>query len=226
MEYKKKIQQIIIHSLKYIMNNNKCLDFDLLNNYNKFNMKMLKLTELKLYINNKLISKFCFHSHYIYNQIYDINYKPINKIDLLDLNNIDIEFYSSINGFNSDRNCVKIYIYSNLYLIKNKKVLFVSWLREAQGDVNRITQFSIKNSNGNVIYESISKNLSYQEILKPLISNYVFTKETALEKVKEMKELLKLTIEFTRIFIGFILAITILVTFDIYYELKRLLKNV
>ena len=41
-----------------------------------------------------------------------------------------------------------------------------------------------------------------------------------------MKELLKLTIEFTRIFIGFILAITILVTFDLYYEIKRLFKNV
>ena len=37
-----------------------------------------------------------------------------------------------------------------------------------------------------------------------------------------MKEIFKLTIEFIRIFIGFILAITILVTFDIYYELKRL----
>lgn len=40
-----------------------------------------------------------------------------------------------------------------------------------------------------------------------------------------MKELFKLTIEFTRIFIGFILAITILVTFDIYYELKRLYER-
>ena len=40
-----------------------------------------------------------------------------------------------------------------------------------------------------------------------------------------MKELFKLTIEFTRIFIGFILAITILVTFDIYYELKRLYEG-
>ena len=39
-----------------------------------------------------------------------------------------------------------------------------------------------------------------------------------------MKELFKLTIEFTRIFIGFILAITILVTFDLYYEIKRLFK--
>ena len=41
-------------------------------------------------------------------------------------------------------------------------------------------------------------------------------------KINNMKELFKLTIEFTRIFIGFILAITRLVTFDIYYELKRL----
>ena len=40
-----------------------------------------------------------------------------------------------------------------------------------------------------------------------------------------MKELLKLTIEFTRIFIGFVLAITILVTFDLYYELKRLYER-
>ena len=40
-----------------------------------------------------------------------------------------------------------------------------------------------------------------------------------------MKELFKLTIEFTRIFIGFILAITILVTFDLYYEIKRLYEG-
>lgn len=44
-------------------------------------------------------------------------------------------------------------------------------------------------------------------------------------KINNMKELFKLTIEFTRIFIGFILAITILVTFDIYYEVKRLIKT-
>ena len=43
-------------------------------------------------------------------------------------------------------------------------------------------------------------------------------------KTNNMKELFKLSIEFTRIFIGFILAITILVTFDLYYEIKRLLK--
>jgi len=123
MEYKKNIQKLLIYCLKYIMNDDKNKDDDLLNNYNKFNMKMLKLTELKLYINNKYISKFSFYSHYIYNQIIDINYKPIDKIDLLNLENIDIEFYSSINGFKTDKNCIKIYIYSNLYLESNKKVI-------------------------------------------------------------------------------------------------------
>jgi hypothetical protein len=41
-----------------------------------------------------------------------------------------------------------------------------------------------------------------------------------------MKELFKVGIDFVRIFIGFILAITILVTFDIYYEVKRLIKTI
>jgi hypothetical protein len=112
MEYKKYIQKLLIHCLKYIMNDKKNLDCDLLNNYNKFNLKLLKITELKLYVNNKYISKFCFYSHYIYNQIVDINYNPIKTLDLLNLENIDIEFYSSINGYNFNRNCVKIYIYS------------------------------------------------------------------------------------------------------------------
>jgi hypothetical protein len=40
-----------------------------------------------------------------------------------------------------------------------------------------------------------------------------------------MKELFKLTIEFTRIFIGFVLAIMILGTFDLYYEIKRLYER-
>jgi hypothetical protein len=39
-----------------------------------------------------------------------------------------------------------------------------------------------------------------------------------------MKELFKVGIDFVRIFVGFILAITILVTFDLYYEIKRLFK--
>lgn len=77
-------------------------------------------------------------------------------------------------------------------LFNNPKVLFLSWLREAQGDYHRITQLSIKNSDGVIIYESTSKNLSHQEILKPLISNYLLTKEMALTKIEELKKFLDL----------------------------------
>ena len=79
-------------------------------------------------------------------------------------------------------------------LMNNPKVLFISWLREAQGDVNRISKLTVKNFEGKLIYESNSKNLSYQEILKPLISNYIFTKEMALSKIVELKKYLDLGI--------------------------------
>lgn len=77
-------------------------------------------------------------------------------------------------------------------LINNKEVLFLNWLREDQGDVNRITLLSIKNSEGKIVYESISKNLSFGEILMPLISNYVYTKEQALTKIGDLKKYLDL----------------------------------
>ena len=54
----------------------------------------------------------------------------------------------------------------------------------------------------------------------------LITTTKPITKTNNMKELFKITIEFTRIFIGFILAITILVTFDIYYEVKRLIKTI
>ncbi len=77
-------------------------------------------------------------------------------------------------------------------LINNKEVLFLNWLREDQGDVNRITLLSIKNSEGKIVYESISKNLSFGEILMPLISNYVYTKGQALTKIGDLKKYLDL----------------------------------
>ena len=83
---------------------------------------------------------------------------------------------------------------SPINLIDNKEVLYISWLREAQGNSIRITQFSVKNSEGKVVYESISKNLGFQEILKPLISNYIFTKEQALSKIQDLKKYLDLEI--------------------------------
>jgi|OpeIllAssembly_1097287.scaffolds.fasta_scaffold263141_2 hypothetical protein len=63
MQYKKNIQKLIIHCLNYIMNEDNTKDFKLLNNFNNFNLKTLKLTEIKLYINNILISKFNIYAH-------------------------------------------------------------------------------------------------------------------------------------------------------------------
>ena len=105
------------------MNENNFKDFDLLNNFNNFNMKTLKLTEIKLHINNILISKFNMYAHQVYNEIKDIDMRPIKKINLLNLENIDIEFYSSINGYFNEKSCIKIFIYSNLYLQKNKPLI-------------------------------------------------------------------------------------------------------
>jgi len=76
--------------------------------------------------------------------------------------------------------------------MNSPKVLFINWQRESQGDVIRITKLTVKNFEGKIIYESISKNLSHQEILKPLISNYIFTKEMALSKIEELKKYLDL----------------------------------
>lgn len=77
-------------------------------------------------------------------------------------------------------------------LINSKEVLFLNWMREDQGDDNRITLLSVKNAKGEMVYESLSKNLSYGEILKPLISNYIYTKEQALLKIEDLKKYLDL----------------------------------
>lgn len=79
-------------------------------------------------------------------------------------------------------------------LKQNPKVLFVSWHQEAEGEYNRISKLTIKNFEDKIIYESSSKNLSYQEILKPLISNYILTKELAISKLQEYKKYLDLGI--------------------------------
>jgi hypothetical protein len=79
-------------------------------------------------------------------------------------------------------------------LLNNPKVLFVNWHREAQGDIIRISKLTVKNYEGKVVYESTSKNLSFQEILTPLTSNYIYTKEIALSKIEEYKKYLDLGI--------------------------------
>ncbi len=71
----------------------------------------------------------------------------------------------------------------------NTKTIFLEWYRDAPNDNDRITHLVLKNSSGEVIFDADYKNKSYSEMLKPLMSNYTFTKEYALKKIKEYKEL-------------------------------------
>lgn len=142
-----------------------------------------------------------------YNQAMKDNYSKISIDNLI--NNTDkyeYVFLENVSGWQPKENrkdVLKILIGAKkyqiiedkdfpTYLINNPKVLFVSWLRDAQGEYIRLTQLTIRNSEGKLIYQSNSKNLSHQEILKPLISNYVFTKELALSKIEELKKYLDL----------------------------------
>jgi hypothetical protein len=142
-----------------------------------------------------------------YNEAIKNNYSEILIDNLVNnTNKYEYVFLESVSGWKTGENkrdVLKILKGANKFqiideselpseFINNPKVLFVSWLRDAQGDVNRITLLSIKNFEGKIIYESTSKNLSHQEILKPLISNYIFTKEIALSKIEEYKKYLDL----------------------------------
>lgn len=157
----------------------------------------------------------------VYNEAMKDNYSKISIDNLINnTNNYDYVVVESISGFSPKENkkevlqilnnAKKYQIFdispdyrSNGDEIKNDKslrdnimnspkVLFINWQREAQGDVIRITKLTVKNFEGKIIYESISKNLSHQEILNPLISNYIFTKEKALSKIEELKKYLDL----------------------------------
>jgi hypothetical protein len=71
--------------------------------------------------------------------------------------------------------------------------LFLNINREAIGEYSRLTYLTIKNNDNQIIYDAEFKNISYEDILLPLtIPQYNYTKEAAIEKVKEMKELLDL----------------------------------
>jgi hypothetical protein len=144
-----------------------------------------------------------------YDEAMKNNYSKILIDNLVNnTNQYEYVFLENISGWKSGENkrdILKILKGANKFqiiderklpseFIGNPKILFISWLREAQGENTRVTQLSIKNFEGKLIYESLSKNLSHQEILKPLISNYSFTKEMALSKIEELKKYLDLGI--------------------------------
>lgn len=104
-------KKLIIRLLKFIINEKKYNDNDLLNDYLKYNYRIFKINEMKLYINNIYICKIGFFSFYIYKQIYDVNYKKITKIKDINLDNIKIEEYN----YDGIKDALKINLYTYLY---------------------------------------------------------------------------------------------------------------
>ena len=74
MIFKKYIEKLILLLLKFVINKDKCKDYDLLNNYIKFNLKNIKFSEVKLYLNNNYIVRIGFESYNIYKDLIDVNY--------------------------------------------------------------------------------------------------------------------------------------------------------
>lgn len=76
---------------------------------------------------------------------------------------------------------------------KATEYLFLNMNREAIGEYSRLTYLTIKDNDNQIIYDGEFKNISSEDILLPLtIPEYKYTKEAAIEKVKEMKQLLDL----------------------------------
>ena len=118
MNFKKNIQKLIVHLLKFIINEKCYMYYELLNNYLKFNIKSLKFSEVKIYLNNNYIIKIGFESYYIYKDLIDVNYQVIKDINKIDFKNYIIEdYYHNIYG----NDAIIIKLYSHLYLKNNIK---------------------------------------------------------------------------------------------------------
>lgn len=101
------------------MNKDKCKDFDLLNNYIKFNLQNIKFTEVKLYVNNNYIIKIGIYSFYIYKDLFDVNYQLITDIKKIDIENYIVDDYYS-NYYGNDGVIIRLYSY--LYLKNNNNM--------------------------------------------------------------------------------------------------------
>ena len=73
--------------------------------------------------------------------------------------------------------------------MNSPQTLFLEWHREAQNQYDRISNLKVKDYKGNIIFEADYKNLGYSEMLKPLMSEYNYSKDVAIELIKEYKEL-------------------------------------
>ena len=75
-----------------------------------------------------------------------------------------------------------------------EKVLFLDWERQALTQYSRLTKITLSDYKGNIVYQAVHKNIPHIEMLLPLTSEYVITKEQAISKMKEFKEILDLEI--------------------------------
>ena len=78
--------------------------------------------------------------------------------------------------------------------LDNSETLFLEWTREAITPIDRLSRLLLKNSAGEIVYQAEYKNKSYTEMLRPLLTNYVFNKVDAKNKLIELKEYLDLGI--------------------------------
>ena len=95
------------------------------------------------------------------------------------------------------RGANKLYVYSSRKKIaenlKNSPhILYLNWQREAQGDYTRVTKMTLKDFQGTTVYEARYKNISFSEMLSPLTTKYILTKQKAIVKIKELKEFFEL----------------------------------
>jgi hypothetical protein len=76
----------------------------------------------------------------------------------------------------------------------SNEVLYLNWIREAVTQYDRVTTLILSDNNGNTLYEATHKNIPYSEMLSILTTSYFMSSESAIKKVKELKELLDLGI--------------------------------
>lgn len=75
-------------------------------------------------------------------------------------------------------------------LENSNDLLYLDWIREAASQYDRITTMILKDNSGKIVYEATYKNIPYSEMLSPLTTTYAMSKDDAISKIKELKELL------------------------------------
>ena len=81
----------------------------------------------------------------------------------------------------------------NSAYLTNPEVLILEWARESNG-INKTTRLTLRDYNGETIYEAEYKNKTFLEMLRPINSNYQMSKKQAKENIIGLKELFDLGI--------------------------------